>query len=91
MVHFYHPGHTGDKTEREKIVAEQCLAWYYVSRIFERWREQFQSYKKEIAKIDKFMHQHRKYLKARFGALSEKIKKLKSLGITFSICPSCGL
>ena len=27
MVHFYHPGNTGNKTELEKIVAEQCLAW----------------------------------------------------------------
>jgi len=90
VVHFYHPGNTGDKTALEKIVAEQCLAWYHVSRIFERWSDQFQSYKKEIAKIDKAMHKHRKYLKAKFGALAEDIKKLKDRGITFSVCPSCG-
>ena len=90
VVHFYHPGNTGDTTALEKIVAEQCLAWYHVSRIFERWSDQFQSYKKEIAKIDKAMHNHRKYLKAKFGALAEDIKKLKDRGITFSVCPSCG-
>ena len=91
VVHFYHPGNAGNKTELEKIVAEQCLAWYHVSRIFERWSDQFQSYKKEIAKIDKAMHNHRKYLKAKFGAFAEDIKKLKDRGITFSVCPSCGL
>ncbi|MCR4322065.1 MAG: transposase [Candidatus Brocadiaceae bacterium] len=90
MVHFYHTGNTGNKSEFEKIVAEQCLAWYYVSRIFERWNEQFQSYKKGIAKIDKVMHKHRKYLKAKFGALGEDIERLKSRGILFSVCPSCG-
>jgi len=36
------------------------------------------------------MHEHRKYLKAKFGALAEDIKKLNDRGITFSICPSCG-
>lgn len=90
VVHFYHPGNAGNKTELEKIVAEQCLAWYHVSRIFERWNNQFHSYKKEIVKIDKAMHNHRKYLKTKFGALSGDIKKSKDQGITFSICPSCG-
>jgi hypothetical protein len=91
VVHFCHPGNAGNKAELEKIVAEQCLAWYRVSRIFERWSDQFQSYKKEIAKIEKAMHNHRKYLKAKFGALAEDIKKLKDRGVTFSVCPSCGL
>jgi hypothetical protein len=90
VVHFYHPGNSGNKTELEKIVAEQCLAWYHVSRIFDRWSNQFQSHKKEIVKIDKAMHNHRKYLKAKFGALAEDIKRLKSRGRTFSVCPSCG-
>lgn len=90
MVHFYHPGNTGSRTELEKIVAEQCLAWYHVSRIFERWSEQFQSFGEEIAGIDKAMHKHRKYLKAKFGALSEDIKNLEDRGITFSTCLSCG-
>ncbi|MEW6238575.1 MAG: hypothetical protein AB1656_24585 [Candidatus Omnitrophota bacterium] len=87
MVHFYHPGYTGNKAELEKIVVEQCLAWYHMSQIFGRWSEQFQSYRKEIAKIDKAMHEHRKYLKAKFDALAEDIK---NRGTTFSICPSCG-
>ena len=37
MVHFYHLGTSGNKAELEKIVTEQCLAWYHVSRIFDRW------------------------------------------------------
>jgi len=90
VVHFYHPGNAGNMTELEKIVAEQCLAWYHVSRIFERWTDQFQSYKEKIAKIDKAMHSHRKYLKAKFSALAEDIKKLKDRGVTFGVCPSCG-
>lgn len=90
VVHFYHPGNIGDKTELEKIVAEQCLAWYHMSRIFKRWSNQFQSYRKEIAKIDKAMHNHRKYLKAKFGALRGDIKKLKDRGVALSVCPSCG-
>lgn len=90
VVHFYHPGNTGDTTALEKIVAEQCLAWYHVSRIFERWSDQFQSYKKEITRIDKAMHKHRKYLNAKFGAVAEDIKKLKENGIVFNTCPSCG-
>jgi hypothetical protein len=32
VIHFYHPGYAGNKTELEKIVAEQCLAWYHVNR-----------------------------------------------------------
>jgi hypothetical protein len=90
MVHFYHPGNAGNKRELEKIVAEQCLAWYHVNRIFERWNKQFQGYKKEIAKIDRAMHDHRKYLKAKFGALGEEIKRFKSRGRLYSVCPSCG-
>ncbi|MBU4370334.1 MAG: hypothetical protein KKH02_02825 [Proteobacteria bacterium] len=90
MVHFYHPGSIGNKSELEKIVVEQCLAWYHVSRIFERWNEQFQGYKKKIVKIDKVMHKHREYLKAKFLALGEDIKNRKSRGILFSVCPACG-
>lgn len=90
MVHFYHPGNVGNKVELDKIVAEQCLAWYHVNRIFERWTEQFQSYRRKIAKIDRAMHKHRKYLKAKFGALQGDIKRAKDKGITFSTCPSCG-
>jgi len=90
MVHFYHLGDTGNRNEREKIVAEQCLAWYHVSRIFGRWNAQFQSYSGKIAKLDKVMHKHRKFLKAKFDALGEEIKKLKSRKISFSDCPSCG-
>jgi hypothetical protein len=90
MVHFYHPGNIGNKSELEKIVAEQCLAWYYISKIFERWNKQFQQYRKEIDKIDKAMHAHRDFLKAKFGALTYEIKKRKGHGVSFSTCPSCG-
>jgi len=90
MIHFHHPGNTGNKSELEKIVVEQSLAWYYVSRIFERWSEQFQGYKKEIDKIDKAMHKHRRYLKAKFGALADDIKQAKDRGIKFRACPACG-
>ncbi|MCX5800173.1 MAG: hypothetical protein NTX17_02120 [Candidatus Eisenbacteria bacterium] len=89
MVHFYHPGITGNKSELEKIVGEQYLAWYHVSRIFKRWNEQFQSYEKRIVEIDKAMHERRKYLEAKFRALAEGIKRRKSRGILFGICPSC--
>ncbi|MFC1890085.1 hypothetical protein ACFL4G_10045 [Thermodesulfobacteriota bacterium] len=90
VVHFYHAGNAGNKTELEKIVAEQCLAWYYMSHLFERWSDQFRNFQKDINKIDKEMRSHRKYLKAKFGALTKEIKKLKDRGIKFSICPSCG-
>ena len=90
VVHFYHPGSIGNRTASEKIVAEQCLAWYHLSRIFERWSNQFQSYEKKIRKIDKAMHKHRKYLTAKFGVLEKEIKDLRNHGITFSACPSCG-
>ena len=89
MVHFYHPGSAGNKTELEKIVAEQCLAWYHLSRILKRWRDQFESYSTEIARIDKAMHKHGKYLNTKFGALAAEIKRFKDRGITFTICPSC--
>ena len=36
------------------------------------------------------MHEHRKFFKAKFGALADEITKLESSGIFFSTCPSCG-
>lgn len=90
IVHFYHPSQAGDDRELASIVAEQCLAWFYLTRIFNRWNEQFSSYHKIITKIDRAMHKYRKFLEAKFGALEPDIERLGNAGIVFLNCPSCG-
>lgn len=91
MVHFFHPGQHASKSEIEKIVSQQCRAWFYLHRVLTwRWKEVFASYHKKIDAYDKAMREQRKYLAAKFDELKTDIDAAIANGSMFHVCPSCG-
>lgn len=90
LIHFYHQGLTKDKDEMEKIVAEQCNAWYHLHNVLvNRWGRYFSKFRKQIISIDKKMHKHREYLKTKYKNISPQIKASMERGYKFIKCPSC--
>uniref|UniRef100_E6QVY8 Uncharacterized protein n=1 Tax=mine drainage metagenome TaxID=410659 RepID=E6QVY8_9ZZZZ len=46
MVHFFHPDQHASKSEIEKIVSQQCRAWFYLHRVLtQRWNGVFAGYR----------------------------------------------
>ncbi|HBG05256.1 MAG: hypothetical protein A2075_20925 [Geobacteraceae bacterium GWC2_58_44] len=91
MVHFFHQGQHDKKSELQKIVAEQCRAWYYLHQLLShQWAETFTDYQKQIKAFDKEMRMIRHYLKAKFEDLTAVIADKVKGNVAFHKCPSCG-
>ncbi|MCC7006003.1 MAG: hypothetical protein IT497_05095 [Ottowia sp.] len=90
IVHFFHLDQF-DSQEIQNIVAEQCLAWYYLHPILaKKWEDIFEKYKNQISKYnDKMQEQHQYRLTEKFGQLKSTIFGKKKAGIKFHKCPSC--
>lgn len=90
MIHFYHAGVAGDAKEKERIASEQCLSWFYLHGLLQQWKVDFKDHRVEISNLEKVMRGHRKYLEAKYKALSEEIKARVAAGEQVSACESCG-
>lgn len=90
MVHFFHNGLDADVAAKEKIVAEQCRAWFHLHRLLNRWEAYFDDFRSEIAQADRAMKQHRNYLAAKFNALKADLDALRKAGNAPQDCHACG-
>jgi len=91
MVHFFHHGQHDKEKELQKIVAEQCRAWYYLHRLLSyQWAEKFATHQKQVTKFDGEMRKFRQYLKAKYDDLKAQLEAKMQEGTVFRACPSCG-
>lgn len=93
LVHFFNPKYVvkPDDDTIYDIISEQCKGWFYIYRLLShKWDEHFIDYRGKFNELNKLMHSHREFLRAKFEALSSEINKKKKDGIFFLNCPKCG-
>lgn len=93
VVHFYHDAYSGEPDGKllEEIAAEQCKAWCYLHRrLIGDWAKYFKKQRGAIEGINKALHGHRVFLKAKYTTLKPEIKNEISAGSEFSTCAACG-
>lgn len=93
LIHFFHPSfvHDLDKVALERVVAEQCRGWYYLHPLLRNtWRSSFAPYLSHIEKVHSLMLEKRVFLRAKYGALSERMEKDKADGVVFRVCAAYG-
>lgn len=90
MVHFFHPAMDSDDRAKAQIVAEHCRSWFHLHRLLGRWGSYFRDFGREIARADRAMKGHRKYLSAKFKALKAELDAARKVGNTPRACSACG-
>jgi hypothetical protein len=93
LIHFFNKAYINKPDAKivESVVAEECKGWFYLYQLLtKKWKNEFLDHISEIERLNKLMLGRRKYLQAKFSALSSDIKKYKKKGIKFSICQACG-
>jgi hypothetical protein len=93
LVHFFHEAYvkTPSKKVTEKIVIEQCQAWFYLYRLLTgRWQNHFNAHQRKLNRLNSLMHRHRVFLSAKCAALSSDIAAELSHDIEYRDCGSCG-
>jgi hypothetical protein len=93
LIHFFNTAYIKkpDLKTIESVVAEECKGWFYLYQLLtKKWRKEFQAHISQIESFNKLMLGRRRYLQAKFDALSLDIEKYKKQGINFSICQACG-
>lgn len=93
LVHFFHPVYLKKPniTLLQKIIAEQCLAWYHLHGLLTtQWSKQFNRHQQKIKEIDEKMHEQRAFLKVKYTKLNAEIQKNIKLGVEYTNCKSCG-
>ncbi len=90
MIHFFHPEMDSDEKARAQIVAEHCRSWFHLHRLLTRWNDYFQDYGDEIARADRAMKGHRKYLSTKFKALKAELDGAREAGEAPKACSACG-
>lgn len=92
LVHFFHSEYIkASRDTIEKIVAEECKAWFYLYRLLtEQWQTYFVKHKKDIEKLNKRMHGLRAFLSAKYQALKLQIDAEVASGKSYDTCASCG-
>lgn len=93
MVHFCHDAYSSDPDSKllEEVAAEQCMAWCYLHRkLTGAWSEYFKKHRKAIERLDKKLHGHRAFLKAKFATLKLEIESETAAGVEYRTCLACG-
>lgn len=90
LVHFFHPEMDSNEKAKEQIVAEHCRSWFHLHRLLIRWGRYFHDFGDEIARADRAMKGHRKYLSAKFKALKTELEVARKAGNTPKACSACG-
>jgi len=89
MVHFFHHGLENDENAKAQIVAEHCRSWFHLHRLLSRWKDFFLDFGREIARADRAMKGHRKYLAAKFKALKPELDAARKSGNAPKACSAC--
>ncbi len=90
MVHFFHQGRRSDFII-EAIAREQLRAWYDLNQLLTvQWVSVFQAYGSQLAAIEAKLRGHREYLRAKYDSFLPSIAELRSRGVAFRTCGSCG-
>lgn len=90
MVHFFHHGLDSDEKAKAQIVAEHCRSWFHLHRLLNRWDHYFHDFGGDIARADRAMKGHRKYLAAKFKALKAELGAAREAGNAPKACSACG-
>jgi len=90
MLHFFHPEMDSDDKAKAQIVAEHCRSWFHLHRLLSRWDGYFRDFGDEIARADRAMKAHRKYLSAKFKALKAELDAVRKTGSMPRACSACG-
>lgn len=92
-VHFFHEAHTDKEAKelRQEIVKQQLSAWYFLHGLLTvQWKDTFSVWSAQITEIDKKLRNLHEFLGVVFENLSNEIATLKTKGVIFRDCPSCG-
>jgi rubrerythrin len=93
MVHFFHPLDLRKKEgerQRDQIIREQCLAWYYLRQLInEEWLKQFSGFQKQISSIDSHIKGHEKFLQAVYDKIKPELLKEQENGADLEVCWYC--
>lgn len=90
MLHFFHSGLEADDDAKTHIVTEHCRSWFYLHRLLSRWGKYFHDFDRDIARADRAMKQHRKYLRTKFKALKPDLDEARKAGFNPRVCSACG-
>lgn len=90
MIHFFHQGLESDERTKTQIVVEHCRSWFHLHRLLNRWSGYFSDFASEIARADRAMKGHRKYLNAKFKALKAELDAARKAGYPPKMCDACG-
>lgn len=93
FVHFYHDDYLKepDDARLSAIAAEQCRAWYHLRRLLqESWAPLFDSYEKDIARIQKLIAKNREHLEGKYQSMRLSIEADIARGISYDVCKACG-
>lgn len=93
MVHFCHDAYSSNPDSKllAEVAAEQCMAWCYLHRrLTGVWLKYFKKHRKAIERLDKKLHGHRVFLKAKFSTLKPDIDKEIASGVEYQSCLACG-
>lgn len=92
LIHFFNRAYVDqpDSKVLESVFAEECKGWFYLYQLLtNKWRNEFLDHISQIKKLNESMLGKRRYLQAKFDALSSDIENYKKKGISFSICQAC--
>jgi hypothetical protein len=93
VVHFCHDAYSKkpDAKLLEEIAAQQCMAWCYLHRrLTGQWSLHFKKHHKAVERLNKKLHGHRVFLKAKFATIKPDIEKERGLGVEYQACSACG-
>ena len=93
VVHFCHDAYSSSPNPKllEEVAAEQCMAWCYLHRrLTGPWASYFKKHRNAIERLNKRLHGHRVFLRAKFATLKPGIDKEISAGAEYQICSGCG-
>ncbi len=89
-VHLYSPKEENTPDGIREIVSEQLRAWYGLNHLLTvHWGAVFTGYHDQLASIERQLHRHRDYLKAKYDDLRQSICKQRENGVVFEECGSC--
>ena len=92
LVHFYNEIYA---TETQKalyeVISEQCKAWYYLHNLLTvKWKDIFNDFDKEIDSLNEIMLSNRKFLTAKFDAITTDLDNIKAKSNRVQKCFACG-
>ena len=92
VIHFFHEATSdgADPALREAVTREQCLGWYHLEQLIEKWAGPFTTYWKNIKTINALMLKNRAYLQTLYDRVSPGIAKAEADGKRYADCGGCG-